>query len=80
MKAGDRGPVVSWLRQQLEQAQGESIPAPDPLDFDYVLQAQVLAFQRSHGLVADGIVGKNTMIHLNTASGREGVPRLLSDP
>ena len=80
MKVGDRGPVVSWLRQQLEQAQGVSIPAPDPLDFDYVLQKQVLAFQRSQGLVADGIVGKNTMIHLNTASGREGVPRLLSGP
>jgi general secretion pathway protein A len=80
MKVGDRGPVVSWLRQQLEQAQGVSIPASDPLDFDYVLQKQVLAFQRSQGLVADGIVGKNTMIHLNTASGREGVPRLLSGP
>jgi general secretion pathway protein A len=80
MKIGDRGPVVSWLRQQLEQAQGVSIPASDPLDFDYALQKQVLAFQRSHGLVADGIVGKNTMIHLNTASGREGVPRLLSGP
>jgi general secretion pathway protein A len=80
MKSGDRGPVVSWLRQQLEQAQGVSIPSPDPLDFDYALQKQVLVFQRSQGLVADGIVGKNTMIHLNTASGREGVPRLLSGP
>jgi len=78
MKIGDRGPVVSWLRQQLEQVQGVSIPAPDPLDFDYALQTQVLSFQRSQGLVADGIVGKNTMIHLNTASDREGVPRLLS--
>ena len=80
MKNGDRGPVVSWLRQQLEQAQGVSIPASDPLDFDYALQKQVLAFQRSQGLVADGIVGKNTLIHLNTASGREGVPRLLGGP
>ncbi|HAJ93135.1 MAG TPA: peptidoglycan-binding protein [Gammaproteobacteria bacterium] len=80
MKVGDHGPVVTWLRQQLEQAQGVSIPAADPLDFDYVLQKQVLVFQRSHGLVADGIVGKNTMIHLNTASGREGVPRLLNGP
>jgi len=80
MKVGDRGPVVSWLRQQLEQAQGERIPTADPLDFDYALQEQVLVFQRSHGLVADGIVGKNTMIHLNTASGREGVPRLLNGP
>jgi len=80
MRMGDRGPVVSWLRQQLEQVQGESIPASDPLVFDYALQKQVLAFQRNHGLVADGIVGKNTMIHLNSASGREGVPLLLGGP
>ncbi len=77
MKIGDRGPVVSWLRQQLELAQGVKIPTADPLVFDFVLQEQVLDFQRKHGLVADGIVGKNTIIHLNTASGREGVPRLL---
>ena len=80
MKIGARAPVVSWLRQQLEQAQGLSIPASDPLDFDYALQKQVLAFQRNHGLVTDGIVGKNTMIHLNTASGREDIPRLLTGP
>ena len=77
MKIGDRGPVVSWLRQQLELAQGVKIPAADPLVFDFALQKKVLDFQRSHGLVADGIVGKNTIIHLNTESGREGVPRLL---
>ena len=80
LRVGDHGPVVSWLRQQLELAQGVSITAPDPLSFDFALQKQVLAFQRAHGLVADGIVGKNTMIHLNTASGREGVPRLLMGP
>ena len=77
MKIGDRGPVVSWLRQQLKLAQGVVIPTADPLVFDFALQEQVLDFQRKHGLVADGIVGKNTIIHLNTASGREGVPRLL---
>jgi murein L,D-transpeptidase YcbB/YkuD len=52
------------------------IPAADPQLFDNSLQQQVLAFQRSMGLVADGIVGENTLIHLNTRSGREGVPRL----
>jgi general secretion pathway protein A len=80
LRVGDHGPVVSWLRQQLELAQGVTIPAPDPLSFNFALQEQVLAFQRAHELVADGIVGKNTMIHLNTASGRDGVPRLLMGP
>ena len=76
LRAGDRDPVVSWIRDQLEIAQGISLPAADPLNFDYALQREVLAFQRDHGLSADGVVGKYTMIHLNTASGREGVPRL----
>ena len=80
LKMGDQGPVVSWLRLQLERAQGVSLPAADPLVFDFALQKKVLEFQRNHGLVADGIVGKNTIIHLNTASGREGVPRLLPGP
>ncbi|RLA03507.1 MAG: hypothetical protein DRQ45_02740, partial [Gammaproteobacteria bacterium] len=76
LRAGDRDPVVSWIRDQLEIAQGINLPAADPLNFDYALQSEVLAFQRDHGLSADGVVGKYTMIHLNTASGREGVPRL----
>ena len=80
LRAGDRDPVVSWIRGQLEVAQGIKLPAPDPLNFDYALQREVLAFQRDHGLSADGVVGKYTMIHLNTASGREGVPRLTSGP
>jgi general secretion pathway protein A len=77
LRVGDRDPVVSWMRSQLEIAQGVIIPAQDPLIFDYALQREILAFQRDHGLVADGVVGKHTMIQLNTASGREGVPQLL---
>jgi len=80
LKVGDRDPVVSWLRGQLEIAQGVIIPAADPLNFDYALQREVLAFQRDHGLLTDGVVGKHTMIHLNTASRREGVPLLSAGP
>jgi general secretion pathway protein A len=76
LKAGDRGADVAWLRRQLEQALDVDIPAADPQLFDYALQKRVLDFQRSQGLVADGIVGENTLIHLNTRSEREGVPRL----
>jgi len=76
LKAGDRSTDVDWLRRQLELALDIVIPAADPQLFDYSLQQQVLEFQRSMGLVADGIVGENTLIQLNTRSGREGVPRL----
>ena len=79
LKAGDRGADVDWLRRQLELALDVDIPAADPQLFDYPLQQQVLDFQRSQGLAADGIVGKNTLIHLNSRSGREGVPRLSFD-
>jgi general secretion pathway protein A len=79
LKVGDRDPVVSWIRDRLETAQGVIIPADDPLNFDYALQREVLAFQREHGLKTDGIVGKYTMIHLNTASRREGVPLLSAE-
>jgi general secretion pathway protein A len=76
LKVGDRGTDVDWLRRQLEHALEVDIPAADPQLFDYPLQQQVLAFQRSRGLAADGIVGENTLIQLNSRSGREGVPRL----
>jgi len=78
LKVGDRDPVVSWLRDQLELALGVVIPAGDPLNFDYALQREVLAFQREQGLLTDGVVGKYTMIHLNTATDRDGVPRLMA--
>ena len=80
LKVGDRDPVVSWIRDRLEMAQGVIIPADDPLNFDYALQREVLAFQRAHGLKTDGIVGKYTMIHLNTASRRKGLPLLSVEP
>jgi general secretion pathway protein A len=76
LRAGDRDPDVDWLRQQVEVALGVEIPVTDPLDFDYSLQQRVLEFQRSRGLVPDGVVGKNTILHLNSVSGRAGAPRL----
>ena len=80
LQLGDRDPVVSWIRDRLEIALGVIIPADDPLNFDYALQREVLAFQRAQGLKTDGIVGKYTMIHLNTASRRKGVPLLAVEP
>jgi general secretion pathway protein A len=76
MKVGDRNPDVAWLREQLEISQGVKLLSPDPQKFDYPLQKQVLEFQRSRGLAADGVVGKNTLIQLNSSTRREGVPVL----
>ena len=76
LRLGDRGPDIAWLREQLEVVQGVKVLSADMQLFDQPLQQQVLEFQRSRGLLADGVVGKHTLIHLNTSAGREGVPVL----
>jgi general secretion pathway protein A len=80
LKVGDRGEDVVWVRQQTEIALGIKLPTADPYNFDYVLQKHVLEFQRRQGLVPDGVVGKYTIIHLNSQSDRDGVPRLSGEP
>jgi general secretion pathway protein A len=78
MELGGKGPDVGWLRQQIELAQGVDLPADNPLDFDYKLYQQVLAFQRDNGLVTDGVVGRYTIIRLNTRTAAPGIPRLVA--
>jgi general secretion pathway protein A len=80
MRAGFAGPDVGWLREQIEHIQGVDLASPSPLYFDDGLRQHVLDFQRSNGLATDGIVGKNTLIRLNSQSGNPGVPRLLRTP
>ena len=75
LKAGDRNPDVVWLRQLLEVAQQVKLPANDPQYFDIPLQNQIMDFQRSRGLTPDGVVGKHTLIQLNTYTDRN-VPLL----
>jgi general secretion pathway protein A len=76
LTAGDRNPDVVWLRQMLEAAQQVKLPSDDPQFFDFPLQRQVMDFQRRHGLTPDGVVGKQTLIQLNTYS--DGNVPLLS--
>jgi general secretion pathway protein A len=76
MEVGGRGTDVGWLREQLENIQGVDLASDDPLFFDYRLYKQVLTFQRDNGLATDGIVGRHTLILLNTHSQQSGIPRL----
>lgn len=78
LTAGDRNPDVAWLRRLLEAAQQVELPSDDPQYFDAPLQRQVIEFQRRHGLTPDGVVGKQTLMQLNTWSGGD-VPRLSAD-
>ena len=76
MKVGFVGKDVAWLREQIGRIQGADLTTRNPLYFDDDLRLHVLEFQRNNGLATDGIVGKNTLIRLNSLSGDRGVPRL----
>jgi general secretion pathway protein A len=78
MELGGEGPDVVWLRQQINSIQGVDLQTDKPLYFDYRLFKHVLAFQRKQGLTADGVVGKHTVIQLNSQSQRPGIPRLAA--
>jgi L,D-transpeptidase YcbB len=63
---GARDGRVIALRQRLRVG-GEYVK-PDPADpklFDADLKAAVIAFQKGHGLPADGVVGGQTLVDLN---------------
>lgn len=62
---GDRGDIVSWLDTHFTGEQ----PAGARNSYDKNLVEKIKDFQAQHGLVADGIVGPVTIIHLNTESG-----------
>jgi len=70
---GYRGEPVKWLHEKLQVVQGVTVQ--DITDvYDRELVRQVKKFQLSQGILPDGIVGPQTIIHLNNAtSSREPV-------
>jgi general secretion pathway protein A len=72
-RPGERGQGVTWLTKGLLAADIKSVQVQDYYDSD-VIEA-VKTFQRSRGLVADGVAGRQTLIHLNSVND-ESVPRL----
>ncbi|WP_071335486.1 N-acetylmuramidase domain-containing protein [Burkholderia contaminans] len=73
LRLGDRGTDVGYLQRQLVAA-GASIDA-DAI-YGSATRTAVMAFQASHGLVADGVAGPKTWSTL--AAGRRD-PRHLTD-
>ncbi|MDJ0808030.1 MAG: AAA family ATPase [Gammaproteobacteria bacterium] len=83
LRTDSQGPAVHWLRETLGRVDGRSagqFDDPTQASFDWRLSERVLAFQRSVGLTADGIVGRNTLIKLNTAARSPGIPVLWNEP
>ena len=74
IQRGEAGPAVEIVMEMAALAQpawnGDGV-------FDENFEAWVMAFQRRNGLVADGIVGPNTLIHLMAPMIAE--PRLVTE-
>jgi len=68
------GPLADWLWSQLARAQGQAQPPKANRD-RAALRARVAAFQRTHGLEADGLAGPTTLMQLNRGIGVDE-PRL----
>ena len=75
---GNRGQDVAVLQEQLARVNKDNEAEPIAVNsvFDQVLRRQVMAFQREHDLVSDGIAGKETLILLNSLGGDSTVPTL----
>ncbi len=73
---GARGKDVEWVRQRLSEADGVPFAGRQRDVFDEDLRSRVMAFQRARSLVADGIVGEETLLHLSAAPRDQRIPRL----
>jgi general secretion pathway protein A len=79
LQHGTKGPQIQWLDERLAIVQGKQKLATKDSVFDDELVKRVKEFQLSKGLVPDGIVGPQTIIHLNVAS-ENGDPVLSGKP
>lgn len=79
---GSSGTDVLWLTEMLDRAEGRPSTSPNDLSptvFNWALKERVINFQRSMGLTADGIVGKQTLLKLNAAQNDPNTPLLRRD-
>lgn len=75
LRLGARGTDVLWLREQLRALDGTPVVSADPTVYDRALRARVRAFQQSRALRPDGVVGPETLVHLDSALRRAVDPR-----
>jgi murein L,D-transpeptidase YcbB/YkuD len=65
-KKGDKDPIISIVRQQLTLLKiSNNAPVADYDLFDETVEAGIQAFQKSHSLDFDGIIGQQTCQQLN---------------
>ncbi len=72
IKPGESGKIINWLHTLLNDS--DNLVTGDL--YSYALSTKVRAFQKEHRLIADGIIGPITIIHLNTQTD-EKIPTLI---
>ncbi|MBT2971911.1 MAG: AAA family ATPase [Candidatus Thiodiazotropha sp. (ex Ctena orbiculata)] len=78
LSIGQVGQDVAWLISMLDRIEGiETRFDPANATFDLETQRRVMRFQRAQGLIADGVVGKQTLIQLNGSVADSTKPVLL---
>jgi general secretion pathway protein A len=73
---GSMGESIAWMASKLDMIYGTSLSRTSGISYDRKLVDQVKDFQLNAGLISDGIVGEQTLIHLNTMT-EKNVPRLM---
>ena len=74
LRPGAQGTDVLWLREQFRALDGTPVVSADPRVYDDALSNRVRAFQTSRSLKVDGMVGSETLVHLDSALRREADP------
>jgi general secretion pathway protein A len=76
LRLGDYGPDVGWLAGQLAQLEGKAAEDTSERLFDETMVRDVKKFQLARGLVPDGRVGAQTIMHLVSVTD-SAAPRLV---
>lgn len=78
IQPGSQQDNVAWLSRQMALITGKPVDTFRQDIYSPQLVKEVKAFQHSKGLLADGIIGPRTSIHLNSATS-QSVPKLIRD-
>lgn len=77
IKPGDRNATIRWLDDRLAVLNGRTMHTQGSIVYGKELVREVIEFQRNEGLVADGIIGPQTIIRINAATDNS-VPKIIA--
>ncbi len=67
---GDTNQTVGWLSEQLASLTDYNPPIKESLSYDYDMENRIRLLQKRCGIFVDGLVGRETLIKINTLTGK----------